>query len=80
MPIEAESRGRTTRTSKHTPTAWRRSNVKERNLSATFDRIASDASPSADIGNKSNVAALHETFRKAPESRKKPGHQKEFRL
>ena len=32
------------------------------------------------IERPSNVAALDETFKKAPESRKKLGHQKEFRL
>jgi hypothetical protein len=32
------------------------------------------------IERPSNVAALDETFRKAPESKKKLGHQKEFGL
>ena len=32
------------------------------------------------IERPSNVAALDETFRKAPESKKKTGHQKEFGL
>ena len=32
------------------------------------------------IDRPSNVAALDETFKKAPESRKKLGHQKEFGL
>jgi hypothetical protein len=32
------------------------------------------------IERSSNVAALDETFRKAPESKKKLGHQKEFGL
>lgn len=32
------------------------------------------------IERASNVAALDETFKKAPESKKKQGHQKEFGL
>jgi hypothetical protein len=32
------------------------------------------------IEHPSNVAALDETFKKAPESKKKAGHQKEFGL
>ena len=32
------------------------------------------------IERPSNVAALDETFKKAPESKKKLGHQKEFGL
>jgi hypothetical protein len=32
------------------------------------------------IERPSNVAAVDETFRKAPESKKKQGHQKEFWL
>ena len=32
------------------------------------------------IERPSTVAALYETFKKAPESKKKHGHQKEFGL